>query len=133
MSVITGSFWPGGMHSGERSDDRFDFGSLSDNHLSTGAVHDAMPSSGNTGAVFLNYFIFAVFAGEALATGTFRANAEGVATQPTDRVILETDTGNLFYDSDGSGSAASVPLTTIENHSWLAGFSALFAGDFFQL
>lgn len=37
-----------------------------------------------------------------LSDAQFAANTSGVATQADDRIIYETDTGKLFYDSNGS-------------------------------
>ena len=38
-----------------------------------------------------------------LATDAFAANADGFATTAVHRIIYETDTGQLYYDSDGDG------------------------------
>lgn len=40
-----------------------------------------------------------------LSAAAFVKNATGVATDSSDRIIYETDTGKLFYDRDGNGSA----------------------------
>lgn len=58
----------------------------------------------------------AIFAG--LATGTlapsaFAANLTGKATTPSDRIIYETDTGRLYFDSDGVGGTARVQFATL--------------------
>lgn len=39
-----------------------------------------------------------------LAAAAFRRNSTGLAGDSSDRIIYETDTGNLFYDSNGTGS-----------------------------
>lgn len=39
-----------------------------------------------------------------LAASAFRQNASGLAADASDRIIYETDTGNLFYDSNGNRS-----------------------------
>ena len=49
----------------------------------------------------------------ALSTGTlvataFRANTTGLAADAADRVIYETDTGELYYDSNGNASGGAV-------------------------
>jgi Ca2+-binding RTX toxin-like protein len=59
----------------------------------------------------------AVFAG--LATGTlkaaaFRANTSGNAADSSDRVIYETDTGNLFFDANGSGAGGKVLFAKLD-------------------
>ncbi|MEQ1952470.1 calcium-binding protein [Mesorhizobium sp. CN2-181] len=63
------------------------------------------------------------------ATGTltgdaFQANTSGLATDATDRIIYEIDTGKLFYDADGNGAGAAVQFAL------LTGNPALTAADF---
>ncbi|RZI59977.1 MAG: calcium-binding protein [Pseudomonas sp.] len=43
-----------------------------------------------------------------LGSSQFAKNSTGVASDSSDRIIYETDTGNLFYDVDGNGSGAAV-------------------------
>jgi Ca2+-binding RTX toxin-like protein len=53
----------------------------------------------------------AVFTGlsvGALSGAAFVRNTSGNAADASDRIIYETDTGKLFYDRDGTGSAAKV-------------------------
>lgn len=52
--------------------------------------------------------VFAGIATGALSKAAFNANADGVAKDAQDRIIYETDTGNLFYDSDGTGAGQSI-------------------------
>ncbi|MCD1617856.1 hypothetical protein K7H20_07305 [Salipiger manganoxidans] len=57
-----------------------------------------------------------VFAGlprGVLSEDAFAQNASGRATEAQHRVIHETDTGKLFYDSDGTGAAAAVHFATV--------------------
>ncbi|MEQ1950591.1 hypothetical protein [Mesorhizobium sp. CN2-181] len=54
----------------------------------------------------------------ALDTGTlsaaaFRSNATGLAEDASDRIIYETDTGEVYYDSDGTGGGAAGILFAI--------------------
>jgi Ca2+-binding RTX toxin-like protein len=43
-----------------------------------------------------------------LTAGAFQANTSGVASDSSDRIIYETDTGNLYYDADGLGGVAGI-------------------------
>ncbi|WP_442582075.1 beta strand repeat-containing protein [Mesorhizobium sp. ASY16-5R] len=60
----------------------------------------------------------------ALASAHFRANAAGTAQDSDDNIIYETDTGKLFYDTDGNGATAAIQFAT------LAGNPTLTAADF---
>ncbi|WP_162245024.1 calcium-binding protein [Rhizobium sp. Root1212] len=51
-----------------------------------------------------------------LAGSAFVKNTTGKAVDGNDRVIYETDTGNLFYDSNGSGSGGSVLFATLNKN-----------------
>ncbi len=55
-----------------------------------------------------NAIFAALTATGTLAASAFRANATGLAGDATDRIIYETDTGNVFYDVDGTGAGAAV-------------------------
>jgi Ca2+-binding RTX toxin-like protein len=57
--------------------------------------------------------IFTTLATGTLAAGAFRANTTGLAQDADDRVIYETDTGKLFYDSNGSAAGGSVHFATL--------------------
>ena len=59
-----------------------------------------------------------------LAGSRFKANAAGVATDKSDRIIYETDTGMLRYDPDGNGSKAPVLFAQ------LSGAPGISASDF---
>jgi Ca2+-binding RTX toxin-like protein len=57
--------------------------------------------------------IFTALATGTLAAAAFRANTTGLAGDSSDRIIYETDTGELYYDRDGTGAAAAVEFATI--------------------
>ncbi|MCX7300076.1 MAG: calcium-binding protein [Rhodobacterales bacterium] len=58
----------------------------------------------------------AVFTGLAVGTlagSAFASNTTGNAGDATDRIIYESDTGKVFFDTDGTGAAAKVQFATI--------------------
>lgn len=59
------------------------------------------------------------------STSAFAANTTGNAGDASDRIIYEKDTGKLFYDADGTGSAGKVQFAL------LAKGLALTQADFF--
>jgi hypothetical protein len=60
-----------------------------------------------------------------LTAAQFAANASGTALAASDCIIYETDTGNLFYDADGSSGGGHYLVATLD-----AGL-ALTNADFF--
>ncbi|NKC34333.1 calcium-binding protein, partial [Roseomonas sp. BU-1] len=60
-----------------------------------------------------------------LASGAFAANLTGQPATGLHRITYETDTGRLFYDSDGVGSAARVQFADLTSGL------ALTSSDFF--
>ncbi|RJG40892.1 calcium-binding protein [Mesorhizobium sp. DCY119] len=60
-----------------------------------------------------------------LTAAQFVKNASGTATDANDRIIYETDTGKLFYDSNGSAAGGQVQFAK------LAAGLALTSSDFF--
>ena len=60
--------------------------------------------------------IFTVLASRGvLTTDQFAANASGAAQDANDRVIYETDTGNLYYDSNGSIDGGSTLFARVSS------------------
>jgi len=73
----------------------------------------------------LSRTVFGAIAGSGiLSLAQFAANASGTAQDSSDRVIYETDTGKLFYDSNGSAAGGVKQFATLD-----AGL-ALTANDF---
>ncbi len=64
-------------------------------------------------SIHLDDAVFVGLATGTLAANAFAANATGFAATPSDRIIYETDTGALFFDSDGVGGAARVQFATL--------------------
>lgn len=52
-------------------------------------------------------------AGTTLQAAEFRANASGTARDADDRIIYDTSSGALFYDTDGNGPRAAVQFATL--------------------
>ncbi len=50
-----------------------------------------------------------------LSAGKFLKNTTGLARDRDDRIIYETDTGKLFYDSNGNAAGGSVHIATLTN------------------
>jgi serralysin len=46
--------------------------------------------------------------GATLDSGEFATNAGGNAVDPNDYVLFDSNTGNLYYDSDGNGAGAKI-------------------------
>ena len=72
----------------------------------------------------LNSAVFTGLVSGSLAADAFAANNTGNAMAATDRIIYETDTGGLYFDSDGVGGLARVQFATIGTGL------ALTSGDF---
>lgn len=71
---------------------------------------------------------FLGLAAGALAAAAFKANTSGNASDASDRIIYETDTGELYFDRDGTGGAHSAVLfATLTSHPTIS------AADFFVI
>jgi Ca2+-binding RTX toxin-like protein len=57
--------------------------------------------------------VFSGLSAGALAGSAFVRNSTGNAADASDRIIYESDTGKLYFDRDGTGSAAKVHFATI--------------------
>lgn len=66
-----------------------------------------------------NAIFTALTATGTLSAGAFQANATGLATEADDRIVYETDTGKLFYDSNGSASGGATQFALISGHPTL--------------
>jgi Ca2+-binding RTX toxin-like protein len=63
--------------------------------------------------IWVDDIIFTALTPGAITATTFVANLTGAATLASQRLIYETDSGALFYDPDGSGTAARVQFATL--------------------
>lgn len=86
-------------------------------------VFDATPGRGNIDRVTdfnraddtmeLDGRAFAGIGNGAVDVTEFKANRSGNATDASDRIVYETDTGKLFYDVDGDGAAQRVQFAVL--------------------
>ncbi|AWM28838.1 Ca2+-binding RTX toxin-like protein [Sinorhizobium fredii] len=77
-------------------------------------------------AIRLENAIFTAITGTGTLTAAqFVKNTSGTAADASDRIIYETDTGMLFYDSNGNASGGRIHFATIDPNL------ALTAADFF--
>lgn len=60
-----------------------------------------------------NMVFTALTATGALSSAAFRANDTGLAGDSTDRIIYEKDTGELYYDANGTGSGGGILFAKI--------------------
>ena len=58
--------------------------------------------------------IFTGLAAGALTAAAFRSNLTGQAADGSDRIIYETDTGNLFFDADGTGAGGRIRFAVVD-------------------
>lgn len=63
--------------------------------------------------VLLSRSIFTALSAGELALDAFCVSAGGIATTDAHRIIYDGDTGNLYYDSDGNGSATAVMFASL--------------------
>ena len=63
--------------------------------------------------ILLQSSIFPAITGGVMTAAAFVANAAGAATTAAHRIIYETDTGALFYDSNGSAAGGIVQFATL--------------------
>ena len=60
-----------------------------------------------------NSVMTALGANGTLASGAFVRNTSGLAQDASDRIIYESDTGNLYYDSNGNAAGGSVLIAVL--------------------
>lgn len=67
--------------------------------------------------IYLAKSVFTKLAGATvLSTAQFWASSDGKAHDASDRILYETDTGKLSYDSDGKGGAKAVVFAVLDAH-----------------
>ncbi|MDX2308623.1 MAG: calcium-binding protein [Hyphomicrobium sp.] len=71
--------------------------------------------------------LFTGLAAGALTAAAFKANATGIATDANDRIIFNTTTGALFFDTNGNVAGGAILFATLSTRP------ALTAADFFVI
>ncbi|BCH20829.1 right-handed parallel beta-helix repeat-containing protein [Mesorhizobium sp. L-8-3] len=65
--------------------------------------------------IHLDNAVFTALSSEGVLSGAnFVKNSRGVARDANDHIVYETDTGKLFYDSNGSARGGSVHIATLD-------------------
>ncbi|MEC8033408.1 MAG: calcium-binding protein [Pseudomonadota bacterium] len=98
--------------------DRFHFGDVLDAATNVDTILDFQAGSD---VIELDDAVFAGLDLGALDAGAFVANASGAATSADQRIIYDTDSGQLFYDADGSLGGAAVLFGVVAGHPPLTG------------
>ena len=98
--------------------DRFHFGDVLDAATNVDTILDFQVGSD---VIELDDAVFAGLDLGALDAGAFVANASGAATSADQRIIYDTDSGQLFYDADGSLGGAAVLFGVVAGHPPLTG------------
>lgn len=63
--------------------------------------------------IHIDNAVFVGLAAGVLSAAGFKANLSGLATDASDRIIYETDSGNIYFDSDGTGAASRVQFASV--------------------
>jgi Ca2+-binding RTX toxin-like protein len=111
---------------GNGGNDFFIFDTKPNASSNADTITDFSNVSGNNDTIRLENAVFtALTTTGALGSGFFAANSSGTAQDSSDRICYETDTGNLYYDSNGSGAGGSVLFANLTN------IPSLTSSDFF--
>ncbi|MBD0413673.1 S8 family serine peptidase [Oryzicola mucosus] len=73
-------------------------------------------------SIRLDNAVFLGLTDGALASPAFRANTTGLAGDASDRIIYETDTGELYFDRDGNGTTYDPVLFAILSNKAAIGY-----------
>ena len=106
---------------GGDGNDRFIFNTALSASTNVDTLQDF--SSGMDKLVLDKSFFASLTTPGALASGLFYASAGAVAHDANDRIIYDTSTGNLYYDSNGNAAGGSVLIAQLD------GAPTLTAGD----
>jgi Ca2+-binding RTX toxin-like protein len=67
-------------------------------------------------SIRLDNDVFIGLSAGGLSSQAFRKNTSGNAVDANDRIIYETDTGRVWFDRDGNGSAAKVQFAVLDRN-----------------
>ncbi|MDQ6435690.1 calcium-binding protein [Mesorhizobium sp. LHD-90] len=88
---------------------------LFDTAVGAGNVDDVTDFNFVNDTIRLDATVFNAIVGLGVLTAAqFVANASGTAADANDRIIYETDTGNLFYDTNGNAAGGSTLFATLD-------------------
>ena len=68
---------------------------------------------GNNDEIYLENAIFTTLRAGGLVDDAFVANLTGKAADAEDRIIYETDTGKLFYDTNGNADGGAIQFALL--------------------
>lgn len=107
--------------------DTFVFNTALNSHSNIDTIVDFNDSQGDR--IELDHTIFAALQasqpGGSLLPSEFYASKTGIAQTAADFILYNTKTGALFYDPDGSGSAAAIQIATLSHHPALSAHDIL--------
>lgn len=83
--------------------------------LGAGNVDRILDFSAAADSIQLAGSIFTGLIGGALDASAFLINDTGLADDAAQRIIYESDTGHLYFDSDGNGAAEGIVFATLTN------------------
>jgi Ca2+-binding RTX toxin-like protein len=113
---------------GGTGDDQFWFGAALSGSTNVDVITD-FEGAGTTGGdvIGLDNAIFTALSGTTDFTSVFQSGASDAAGGAAIRLVYNSTSGALFYDTDGDGAEAAVQFAT------LTGAPALAAGDFLMV
>jgi Ca2+-binding RTX toxin-like protein len=116
--TITGNAGQNRLNGGAGNDTISGFGGndtfVFNTALGAGNVDTVTDFTAGGDRIELENAVFTGLATGVLAASAFVANLTGIATTAAQRIIYETDTGDLFFDADGSGAGARVRFATLD-------------------
>ncbi|WP_311270532.1 calcium-binding protein [Sphingobium sp. WCS2017Hpa-17] len=111
-----GDFLDGGAGNdtlqGGGGNDRFHFGDALNALTNVDTILDFQRGD----VIELDDAVFRGLSTGALGAGAFVANASGTATTADQRIVYDTDSGQLFFDADGSGAGGAVLFAVLNGH-----------------